>query len=430
MLTRGRIRGYKSLKDVEVDLSRLTVVFGPNTAGKSNFFDALSLLSRMVTLPNLDAAFEKHRGAPLEAFAFGENGIEDVLARKSASFQIEVDVSLDDDVISSVEDQIARAREGLPDANGTGRRPYVTEHRLRYALTVEVRTESGHLRVLDESLTALRADGEPRRSRVPFLEKQGQRLHLRMEKQAHPTYEDVGQDRTIISKSLYAPHYPHITAFREEVSRWRFYYLEPTAMRDEAPLREVESLDARGHDIAPFFNALKTLKPTQFDAVARALKQVIPTLDGLDVERTSEGFVRLVVREQGMRVSARLISEGTLRVLGLLAISNPIEPVSLVGYEEPENGVHPRRLALVANLLAGIAERGNTQLLINTHSPVLPEFFFDGSALLLHCYREQRATIFEAFDSPGPLLVAGDIEKALADETPFRERVVRGDFGG
>lgn len=407
----------------------MVVVFGANTAGKSNLFDALSLLSRMVTLPSLDAAFEKHRGAPLEAFTFGEHGLEDVMAQKSARFTIEVDVQLDDDLVESVEEQITRAREGLPDASPGTRRRSVREKRLRYSLTVEIRTESGHLRVIDESLRALRVDGEPLRSRNPFVERQGNRIHLRMEKQAHPTYEDIGQDRTIISKGLYAPHYPHITAFREELSRWRFYYLEPTIMRDETPVREVGSLDARGHDIAPFFNTLRATRPKQFEAVARALRQVLPSIDDLDVERTSEGFVRLLVREQGMRVSARLLSEGTLRVLGLLAIANPIEPVTLVGYEEPENGVHPRRLSLVANLLAGISSRGRTQLLINTHSPVLPEFFLDGNALLLRCFRSARDTMFSEFTETG-LLAPRGIEEALDDETPFRERVVRGDFGG
>lgn len=429
MLTRVQVRGYKSLRRVDIQLDQMAVVFGANTAGKSNLFDALSLLSRMVTLPNLDVAFEKHRGAPLEAFMFGERGLEDVLAAPSARFTIEVDVVLDDDVVASVERQIVRAREGLPEARPTGRRLSVTERRLRYTLTVEIRTESGHLRVMDESLRALRADAQPTRSRRAFLEKQSNRIHLRMEKQAHPTYEDIGQDRTVVSKGLYAPHYPHITAFREELSRWRFYYLEPTAMRDETPVREVESLDPQGHDIAPFFNSLRVTHPKQFDAVARALRQVIPSIDDLEVERTSEGFVRLVVREQGMRVSARLLSEGTLRVLGLLAISNPIEPVSLVGYEEPENGVHPRRLSLVANLLSGISGRGHAQLLINTHSPLLPEFFLDEDALLLRCYRHGRDTMFEPFAETG-LFAPDAIEAALDDDTPFRERVARGDFGG
>jgi len=259
-----------------------------------------------------------------------------------------------------------------------------------------------------------------------------------MEKQSHPTYEDLGQDRTIISKGLYAPHYPHITAFKEELSRWRFYYLEPTAMRDETHLRDIESLDARGTAIAPFFNTIKAEKPKQFQSLSKSLHQVIPSLDDLDVERTAEGMVRLIVREKGMRLSARLVSEGTLRVLGLLAITNPLEPVSLVGYEEPENGVHPRRLALVARLLGGVARRKSAQLVVNTHSPVLPEFFLDDpQALVLQCYREGRDTVFERFEPTGPLFAKREIQEALNENavpgeelTPFRERIVRGDFGG
>jgi predicted ATPase len=253
-----------------------------------------------------------------------------------------------------------------------------------------------------------------------------------MEKQAHPVYEEVGQDRTIVSKGLYPPHYPHLSALREELARWRFYYLEPTAMREEIPLREVASLNARGTNIAAFFNSLKATKPKQFDAIAKALRQVIPSLDGIDVERTEEGFVRLMVSEQGMPLSARIASEGTLRVLALLAIANPLEPVSVVGYEEPENGVHPRRLQVVADLLRKATRRGETQFLINTHSPVLPEFFeTDPHSVLLRCYRDGRATQFEPFTTSGPLLREQEISDALDEaETPLRDRFVRGDFGG
>ena len=43
MLKRAHIKGYKSLEDVEVRLSPLAVLFGPNAAGKSNVLDALQL---------------------------------------------------------------------------------------------------------------------------------------------------------------------------------------------------------------------------------------------------------------------------------------------------------------------------------------------------------------------------------------------------
>lgn len=433
MITRARVQNYKTLRDVEVDLAPLTVIFGPNSAGKSNLYDALSLLSRIATRPNLEDAFKGHRGSSLEAFSFGPKGVEDIMQQESAEFAVEADIRLSSAVIESVEAQIRRAREGLPGVSPAAlKRRSITETRLRYGVRVEIRTVSGHLRVIDEYLIPLRSDGQPSNARKPFLEKVGARnIRLRMEKQGHPSNEEVGQGRSIVSKGLYPPHYPHMAALREELSRWRFYYLEPTAMREEVPLREVDSLDQRGTQIAAFFNTLLASNPPQFGAVSKALHQVIPNLDGIGVERTAEGFVRLLVSESGMRASARVVSEGTLRVLALLAITNPIEPVSVVGYEEPENGVHPRRLELVANLLRRVAERGPTQLLINTHSPILPEYFQDvQQGVLLRCYRSNGSTTFEPFD-PGPLFMRDEVEAALDEDlTPFRERVVRGDFGG
>lgn len=41
MLSRIHVRGYKSLCDLEVELKPLTLLFGPNTAGKSNLLDAM-----------------------------------------------------------------------------------------------------------------------------------------------------------------------------------------------------------------------------------------------------------------------------------------------------------------------------------------------------------------------------------------------------
>ena len=69
MLKRVKIQGYKSLKDVEVQLQPLTVLFGPNASGKSNFLDALQLLSRIETERTLNNAFlPPYRGTPLVRF--------------------------------------------------------------------------------------------------------------------------------------------------------------------------------------------------------------------------------------------------------------------------------------------------------------------------------------------------------------------------
>ncbi len=65
--------------------------------------------------------------------------------------------------------------------------------------------------------------------------------------------------------------------------------------------------------------------------------------------------------EGEVSMPARVVSEGTLRVLGLLALGGAKEPPALIGFEEPENGVHPRRIRDIAKILITRAESGDTQ---------------------------------------------------------------------
>ena len=98
-----------------------------------------------------------------------------------------------------------------------------------------------------------------------------------MEGQAHPTYYDVGLDHSILSMALYEPHYPHITAFREELSTWRFYYFEPrTLMREDVPVAEVEAIGPRGENLAAFLNLIQANDGGQIKAFNLALKYLLP----------------------------------------------------------------------------------------------------------------------------------------------------------
>jgi predicted ATPase len=420
MINRIRIKGYKSLRDVVVNLSPFTIIVGPNAVGKSNLFDALGLLSRMV----LTDAFNEHRGAPLEAFSVGEGGIRELLKKGSAQFTMEVDVLLSDSVIQKVEQTIKDMRRGIADEEEE--RQYIRERYLRYSLAVEILTDSGHLRVLDEKLAALKKDGNETESRKPFYEKVGDKIHLRMEGQARPFVYDVGLNYTIASTPVYPPHYPHLAAFREELSRWR-YYLEPSAMRKDNDLKEVESLGQSGGDLAAFYNTLDSKNKRQFEAINRTIHQVLPSIEEVKVDKTDQGLLRLSIKENGIPFAARVISEGTLRVLGLLAITKSISPLSVVGYEEPENGVHPRRLKLIADILNAVSEAGEgTQFIVNTHSPILPQYFAPKDILL--CKRENLSTVFEPLPIGG-LFAQNSIDQAL-EESSYAERVIRGDFGG
>jgi predicted ATPase len=129
-------------------------------------------------------------------------------------------------------------------------------------------------------------------------------------------------------------------------------------MRAANPVKEVRHIGLMGEELAAFLNTLKTIEPKQFGAIEKALHTLIPNVDGIEVEMSDLGEVELRLKENGVAIPARVLSEGTLRMLGLLALTGAKDALALVGFEEPENGVHPRRVQLVAELLKTRARLG------------------------------------------------------------------------
>ena len=437
MITRIKICGYKSLKEVEINLTPLSILVGPNGAGKSNFLDALQLLSKIATSRTLKEAFEPpYRGKPLESFTFKHNGIAGLLEEERLSFSIEVDVQLSESVVEAVNRQIREMkRSGVdtPGSNGKKKKlPTVRENYLRYRIEVEILPRSGFLRVVDEYLGALTQKGEPTAKRSPFLSREGARLHLRLEGQAHPTYYERLLDHSILSLPHYPPHYPHLAAMRKELESWLFFYFEPRErMRAANPVKEVRHIGLMGEELPAFLNTLKVLDPSQFNAVERALSTIVPNIEGIEVEVNTLGEVELRLIESGIPIPARVLSEGTLRLLGLLALPGAKEPPSLIGFEEPENGIHPRRIQLIAELLKTRASFGETQYIVTTHSPLLPDLVVDKSLYI--CRKEGGMTRMEPFSTWGPLGREKAIDEALVDEEEpekltVAERMLRGDF--
>ena len=432
MLKRIHVKGYKSLEDVSVSLEPLSVLFGPNAAGKSNFLDVLQLLSRIAVSRTLKEAFDPpYRGKPLESFTFGPGGLNRLIRQEAASFSVEVDVELSPYVVSEVDRQIREMRKGKSaDASGReNRKPpaSVREKNLRYRIKVEILPKSGILRVEDEYLAAMTSRGTVTKARQPFLEQKGDRLHLRMERQAHPTYYDRYLDHSILSLPLYPPHYPHLVAMRQELSRYFFFYFEPRErMRAPGPVKEVRHIGLMGEDLAAFLNTLKAVDEPQFHAVEKALHQIIPSIRGIDVDVNSLGEVDLSLVEDELRIPARVVSEGTLRILGLLALGGVKDPPALLGFEEPENGIHPRRVKLIAELLKTRAATGQSQLIVTTHSPILPDLIPDSS--LLVCTKGQGRTQIARFETWGALGRRRDIDEALDEQLTPSQRIMRGDF--
>ncbi len=438
MLNRIRITGYKSLLDVEARIKPLTVLFGPNAAGKSNFLDALQLLSRLGASKTLKDAFDSsYRGKPLESFAMGTGGLKELVSRDELRFSFEADLHLSDPVVSAVNQEIRDMRRPGRDApvpaSGKERLPQVRERDLRYRIEVEMLPKSGTLRVADESLTALNNKGEPKGTRRPFFGREGEKIHLRLEGQAHPTYYDRFLDRSILSMPHYPPHYPHVTAARRELESWLFFYFEPRErMRAATPVKEVRHIGLMGEELAAFLNTLKATDPHRFQGIEKALHTLMPNIDGIDVGVNDFGEAELHLREGGVAMPARVLSDGTLRMLGLLALAGARETPALVGFEEPENGVHPRRIQLIAELLKTQQSLQQTQYIVTTHSPILPNLLPYGSLFAVR--RREGVTRIDpasTWGPTGPLGRKADIDRALSDEAEdasISQRILRGDF--
>jgi predicted ATPase len=409
MLTRLTVRNFKSLRNVTVELPRLAVFFDPNGAGKSNLLDAIQALSWIGNARTVSDALSGPfpvRGYGFEAFSFGPSGVQASFRKGSESFVLEADL-----------------------ANDTGQYRYRVEPRIDF--------RSGHLSIADEYLVQLGASGKPKGTAA--IERIDANLHIRRKgKPAHPRQEEIGLNHAVLSdRSLTSSSgYPWLEQARTELADWRTYYLEPRmAMRAETSPADVYDIGIHGEDIAPFLYKLRADFPKHFDAVSRALRSLVPSVEGLAVELDERrGTLNLLVRQSGVEYSSRVLSEGTLRVLALCAITVNPWTGSLVALEEPENGVHARRLELIARLLLSLADQPGHQVVVTTHSPLFVDAVLRTGRTtsqigFLKVSRLAEATVIEPFNVSGPLLQQAEIDQALespVDDGTFESRLLRG----
>jgi predicted ATPase len=101
--------------------------------------------------------------------------------------------------------------------------------------------------------------------------------------------------------------------------------------------------------------------------------------------RTSGGSVQVYLHEHGLSapVPATRLSDGTLRFLALLAILLRPEPATLICIEEPELGLHPDAMALLAELLVEASTKA--QVIVTTHSDTLVSELTEAADSVLVC---------------------------------------------
>ncbi len=98
------------------------------------------------------------------------------------------------------------------------------------------------------------------------------------------------------------------------------------------------------------------------------------------------------LEQGGDLVAAAQASDGTLLVLAYLAILYSPRPPRMLLIEEPENGIHPKRLQDVLTILKElVAEQSHTQVVLTTHSPYVVDLFQPEQVSL--CTRAQDGSV-------------------------------------
>ena len=414
MLRALTVKGFKSLVDVgPIRLAPLTVFFGPNAVGKSNLLDAIVLLSRLATARTIAEALEGPvRGQPLELFSFPEGaGLPGLLSRERAAFQLESELT-------------------------TAGRQY------RYNVELTIAPASGIVTVRNEYLAPLTTRGKLRGK--PVIERHNGVIRIRRRtKPAHPWEEPVGLNHALISNPRYTgKEYAAIETARSVLSSFRSYYLDPrVAMRRGQPPREVGDIGPLGEDIAPFLYRLRAEKPKIFRTVGRTLSTLIPSVDDLAIDLDERrGVVNIEVLQGSTPFSSRIVSEGTLRVLAVLCVATNPWGGSLVAFEEPENGVHPRRIELIAEILGSLAlgEDSHQQVILTTHSALFCSSIMrlarknPGKVSIYRTIRESGRTRFMPLQW-GPLFTDQEIRDGLtasSEDAVFEGLLLRGLLDG
>jgi predicted ATPase len=281
VLKKLHIKGFKSLADTQVEFPRLTVLFGPNAAGKSNLLEAVQLLSRIGTSRTLaDVLAESIRGYPLEAFALPPGGLPELVRQQSARFTFDATVGCEPDTY-------------------------------QYRIGIQIQPGSGSLTVQDEYLAKLAKSGDAKGNAA--IERVDDQLRVRRKsKPAHPRQETLGLNHTMMSDPRFnGEEYRSIELCRSEFEGWRSYYLDPrVARRGAHPPADVRNIGVLGENISPFLYRLRAQYPKHFDSIKRSLRTLIPSIEDLNIDLDEKrGTLDIQIRQDGTDYSSRIISE-------------------------------------------------------------------------------------------------------------------------
>ncbi|RKG98331.1 DUF2813 domain-containing protein [Corallococcus sp. CA053C] len=329
-ITRLEIAGYRSVRQLHLELGPVNVVVGPNGSGKTNLYRALYLLA------------------------------------------------------VSAEGRLARtlAEEGgTPSVMWAGPRDPKKPVRLKVAVDLDDLAYELQCGPIPESDTAFRLDPEVKEEhlwaysggrRGVLMERKGRTAFLRDADGTRVTFPTELWSSESVLDQLAEPHrFPRLMEVQRTLTAWRFYHHFRTD--PDAPLRHPQvgvRTPVLAHDGRDLAAALQTILEVGDDAgLAQGIDDAFP---GTRLEvHADEGRFSLFLRMPGLSrpMAATELSDGTLRYLCLLAALLSPRPPPFLALNEPETSLHPELLKPLGRLIVNAAKY--SQVWVTTHAEEL-----------------------------------------------------------
>ncbi|ESQ80162.1 AAA family ATPase [Asticcacaulis sp. YBE204] len=378
MITTLCIAGYRSLRDIRLELDPINIVTGPNGSGKSSLYRSLRLLADVAN------------GNIIRSLAL-EGGVQSVLwagslaytaamkrgAQRVVSGQQKKPVSLK--LGFAMEDFGYAIDLGYPIAAGTSMFNY----------DPHIKTESLWY-------------GQVLRQRNEIAYRNGPMVKVR---DAHHTWQVVLSNLATFDSMMTHASAPtdarELLMVREAMRDWRFYD-HFRSDRDSGARRpqigtHTPVLDSDGHNLAA---AVRTIiEIGDIAAFSTALDDAFP---GASVDiREDGGYFELYMTQAGLfrPLRAAELSDGTLRYLLLIAALLSPRPPALMVLNEPEMSLHPDLLPALGRLIAASSKR--SQIIVVSHAPELVAAIESAAqAKRIELYKEDGETLIADRDEP------------------------------